>query len=149
MNTDEVIQKLVDRVADLQRQINEINRIEQPAGSALFRILGRQGGSGSFWTAPGSTNYDLTKDNDVYFGSNQVTVTAGTKNGNVTITLPASYVNSAFLAYACLRGSGAIDAEINVRELTANTFGVYVTLQANAGANTNYSFNWWCVGQPA
>lgn len=29
MNTDEVIDKLVERVSELQKQINEINRIEQ------------------------------------------------------------------------------------------------------------------------
>lgn len=149
MTPDDVVDKLVERVADLQRQINELNRIEQPSGAMLFRVLGRQGGNASFWTSPGASNFDLVKDNDVYFGSNQATVNAGTKVGNVTITLPTSYTNSAFLALACLRGSGNVDAEINVRELTANSFGVYVTLQVNAAVNTNYGFNWWCIGPPA
>jgi len=149
MTPDDVIQKLVERVADLQRQINELNRIEQVGSITLFRIKGRQGGNGTFWTTPGTNDYALAKVTDVYFGSNQATVNAGTKTGNVTITLPASFANSAFLAFACLRGSGSVDAEINTRELTANTFGVYVTLQANAGANTNYGFNWWAVGLPA
>lgn len=147
MTPDDVIARLVDRVADLQRQINELKRAESPAFSTLFKIRGRQGGSGSFWTAAGTNNYTLTQQTDLYFGAGQVTVNAGTKTGNVTITLPASHINSAFLAAACLRGGGNIDAEINTRELTANTFGVYVTLQANVGANTNFAFTWWAFMQ--
>jgi hypothetical protein len=148
MTPDEVIAKLVDNVADLQRQINQLNRIEQPPTLTLIKISGRQGGSGTFWTSAGTNNYTPTGYLKMYIGMQNVTVLAGTKTANITITLPTAYQNSAFMAKATLRTSGAnIEATLATRELTSTTFGVYITLPANVGVDTAYSFEWETLGQ--
>jgi len=109
MNTDEVIDKLVTRVSDLQTQVNEINRIEQyRSGDGAWTTLTINSGNG--WAAFGGGEDVLAYRIDGKYVHLRGLIKNGTIN-TVCATLPAGARPSKRrrLLHRTVGGSGELD----------------------------------------